>query len=107
MSRFKKLFKKNKEEKFGTYIDTSTLEPIPPENELFGMFERLMTELGITNLKKQTMRKMTNKRKWLLLCQHKSKEELRVTITFLNNNCFFYLFSPSSFHKELVLFKKN
>ncbi|KAJ3435476.1 protein diaphanous [Anaeramoeba flamelloides] len=77
MSRFKKLFKKNKEEKFGTYIDTSTLEPIPPENELFGMFERLMTELGITNLKKQTMRKMTNKRKWLLLCQHKSKEELR------------------------------
>ncbi|KAJ3435502.1 protein diaphanous [Anaeramoeba flamelloides] len=77
MSRFKKLFKKNKEEKFGTYIDTSTIESVPPENELFRMFEKLMTELGITNIKKETMRKMTNKRKWLLLCQHKSKEELR------------------------------
>ncbi|KAJ3425043.1 formin-b [Anaeramoeba flamelloides] len=50
---------------------------MPPENELNNMFENLLMELGLPYLTKTQMRQMTNDKKWFVLCQQKSKTELK------------------------------
>ncbi|KAJ6238157.1 inverted formin-2 [Anaeramoeba flamelloides] len=87
MSRFKKfLSKKNKGKNTTSEISSVTKGgslhqdekiSIPPENELNSMFENLLTELGLPELTKKQMRQMEQEKKWVVLCQHKSKEELK------------------------------
>ncbi|KAJ3437757.1 inverted formin-2 [Anaeramoeba flamelloides] len=87
MSRFKKfLSKKNKGKNTASKISSVTKGgsliqeekiSIPPENELNSMFENLLTELGLPELTKKQMRQMEQEKKWVVLCQHKSKEELK------------------------------
>ncbi|KAJ3450734.1 disheveled-associated activator of morphogenesis [Anaeramoeba flamelloides] len=85
--RFKNLLKKKKKKKRDLTNTTVTTNqntkkikqdlPMPPENELNNMFENLLTELGLPDLTKKQMRQMTNEKKWIVLCQHKSKTELK------------------------------
>eukprot|EP00002_Diphylleia_rotans_P040524 TRINITY_DN9621_c0_g1_i3.p1 TRINITY_DN9621_c0_g1~~TRINITY_DN9621_c0_g1_i3.p1 ORF type:complete len:591 (+),score=143.04 TRINITY_DN9621_c0_g1_i3:49-1821(+) len=49
---------------------------LPPLEELESMFRSFLEELGLPAAKKQEMEAMAPERKWLLLCQNKSREQL-------------------------------